>query len=72
MDALGQLPKQKERKALSLVRDLALHPLLRSDYSLPDDSGRSIDYILIGEFVFGYWLDHAVREVRIVEIELAH
>ena len=71
VDALGQLSKQKERKALALVRELALHPFLRSDYSLPDESGRSVDYLLVEEFVFGYWLDHIAREVRIVEIELA-
>lgn len=28
-----------------------------------------IEHLLIEEFVFAYWVDHAVREVRIVDIE---
>jgi hypothetical protein len=70
-DSLAQLSKRKERKALNLARDFAAHPFVRSDYSLPDEKGRTIEYLLIEEFVFGYWLDHAARELRIVEIHSA-
>ncbi len=70
-EALGQLSKRKERKALQLVREFAAHPFIRSDYSLVDENGRTIEYLLIEEFVFGYWLDHALRELRIVEIHPA-
>ena len=70
-ESLGQLSKRKERRALQLARAFADHPFVRSDYSLPDESGRTIEYLLIEEFVFGYWLDHAARELRIVEIHPA-
>lgn len=63
------LPKRRERKALSLARDLAAHPLVRSDYTLVDENGRTIEHLLIEEFVFGYWIDHAARELRIVDVE---
>lgn len=67
-DFLAQLPKRRERLALSLARELAAHPFVRSDYTLPDEGGRPIEYLLIQAFVFGSWLDHAVRELPIVEI----
>ncbi|MEO7415351.1 MAG: hypothetical protein ABIZ81_18555 [Opitutaceae bacterium] len=65
------MSKRKEHKVLLLAREFAAHPFVRSDYSLPDENGRTIEYLLIEGFVFGYWLDHSVRELRIVEIHSA-
>jgi hypothetical protein len=64
-----QLSKRRQKKVVALVRQLALHPHVRSDYSLPDESGREIDHLMIEDFVFAYWLDHAVREPRITDID---
>lgn len=66
---LVQLPRRRRKQVVALARQLAAHPQVRSDYSLPDDSGRHIEHLLIEEYVFAYWLDHAVREVRITDIE---
>ena len=66
---LFQLPKRRQRQVLALARQLAAHPHVRSDYSLPDDSGRAIDHLMIEGYVFAYWLDHAMREVRIVDVD---
>jgi hypothetical protein len=68
-DFLIQLSKRRQQKVLALARQLAERPFVRSDYSLPDESGRDMEHLLIDEFVFVYWVDHAVREVRIAEIE---
>jgi hypothetical protein len=67
-NSLAQLSKRKE---LLRAQAFAAHPFVRSDYALRDEGGRSIEYLLIDEFVFGYWLDHATRELRIVEIRPA-
>lgn len=56
---LLQLPKRRQRQVVSLVRQLSEHPHVRSDYSLPDESGREIDHLMIDDYVFAYWLDHA-------------
>lgn len=66
---LVQLPRRKQRQVSLLARQLANHPFVRSDYVLPDDSGHPMEHLLLGDFVFSYWLDHAVREVRITDIE---
>ena len=64
-----QLTKRRQRAAVRLARQLAEHPFVRSDYALTDESGRQIEHLLLDEFVFAYWLDHALREVRITDIE---
>jgi hypothetical protein len=64
-----QLPKRRQRQVAQLARRLADIPFVRSDYSSPDESGRVIEHLLIGDFVFSYWVDHAVLEVRFVDIE---
>lgn len=66
---LLQLPKRRQRQATHLVRQLAAHPHVRSDYALRDETGRDIEHLLIEDYVFAYWLDHAARELRIVGIE---
>lgn len=66
---LLQLPKRRQRQVVALARQLATHPHVRSDYSLPDESGRAIEHLMIDDYVFAYWVDHAVREVRITDID---
>jgi len=66
---LLRLPKRRQRQVVSLARQLAVHPHVRSDYSLPDEAGRQIEHLMIDDYVFAYWLDHAVKELRIVDIE---
>ena len=66
---LLQLPKRRQKKVAGLVRQLAAHPHVRSDYSLQDESGRDIEHLMIEDYVFAYWLDHAVREIRITDID---
>lgn len=64
-----QLPRRQQIKGVVSARKLAEHPFVRSDYRLPDGAGREIEHLLVEEYVFAYWVDHSVREVRIVDIE---
>ena len=52
-----------------MLRQLAAHPHVRGDYSLRDESGREIEHLMIEDYVFAYWLDHAEREIRIADID---
>jgi hypothetical protein len=63
------LPRRKQRQVSLLAQQLAGHPFVCSDYILPDEAGRPMEHLLMGDFVFCYWLDHATREVRITDIE---
>ncbi len=66
---LLQLPKRRQRQVVELSKQLAAQPHVRTDYSLPDESGRPIEHFMIDDYVFSYWLDHAVLEIRIVDID---
>lgn len=68
-DFLLGLPKRRQRQVIELAQQLAASPHVRADYSLPDESGRTIDHLMIDDYVFAYWLDHGAREVRITDIE---
>lgn len=66
---LAQLPRSRQRRALRLAQTLAAHPFVRSDYAVADEAGRTQEHLLIEDFVFTYWLDHAGRELRVTDIE---
>jgi hypothetical protein len=70
-DFLLQLPKRRQKQVIELAKQLAAHPQIRSDYALPDETGRTIDHLMIEDYVFTYWLDHAEHEVRIIDIDNA-
>jgi len=66
---LLQLPRRRQRQVVTLARQLATHPHVRSGYSLLDAAGRAIEHVMIEDYVFAYWVDHAVREFRVLDIE---
>lgn len=68
-DFILALSSRRRRKVRDSLGRLSRDPFLRSDYAVTDDSGRVIEHLLIEDFVFAYWLDHAEREVRIVDID---
>jgi hypothetical protein len=66
---LLSLTKKKQKQLADILFGLASTPTQPGDYRLPDDSGREIQYLLIGNYVTGYWPDHAMQELRIVEMD---
>ena len=62
------LTDQKQIKVLDISDRFSLSPHKISDVSSTDGAGRLIESVLIDEFLFTYWIDHAVREVQITEI----
>jgi hypothetical protein len=62
---------KRERKSLLLFFDkLARQPSLETEWTLIDHTGRTNFQIAVGRFLVTYWPDHAVREIRIVRLEL--
>jgi hypothetical protein len=62
------LSKRKQRKVLDIADRLAMHPFKIGDYQTEDAVGHAVENIMVDEFHFTYWVDHAVKEVRIAEI----
>ncbi len=63
------LSKARQRKLIGLLYQLADSPSQIGDYSEPDDTGRDVQFILVRDLLIAFWADHAVRELRIVDIE---
>jgi hypothetical protein len=62
------LSKAKQRKVVALMFQIAGHPTQLGDYATRDDEGREIQHLLLGDWQFSFWPDHAVHELRITEI----
>lgn len=62
------LPKRKQRAVLDLADGIARQPFQIGDYQTTDAAGRAVENLLLEDYLFSYWVDHATREVRISEI----
>jgi hypothetical protein len=65
------LRKPKQRKLIDLIYRIAGVPSQIGDYESRDDTGREVQHIKIGDLIISFWADHAVKELRIVDIEEA-
>jgi hypothetical protein len=66
---LVSLSKPKQRRLIDLIYRLSDHPQQLGDYTLTDDTGRNVQFLIVGDLVVGFWPDHAVKELRITEID---
>lgn len=65
---LTGLSKAKQRKVIGLAFRMAEHPFQIGDYPTHDETGRRLENMLLGEWHFTFWADHAMREFRITDI----
>lgn len=63
------LSKARQRKWIGLLFQLAGNPFQFGDSSESNESGREAQFILVQDLLTAFWADHAVRELRIVDIE---
>lgn len=68
---LYSLSKSKQRRLIYLIFRIADYPTQLGDYQSPDDAGREVQHLLIGDLIVSFWADHAAKEIRITEIEEA-
>ena len=66
---LFSLTKARQKQVLRLLFQLAEHPTQLGDYATRDDRGREIQHLMVGDWHFSFWADHAVHEFRIIEID---
>jgi sulfur carrier protein ThiS len=65
---LAQTPATR-RRTLELLAQLERHPARPPDFQELGPSGRTYAVVVEQDIIVTYWLDDAVREVRIVQIE---
>ena len=63
-------PKDRER-LLRVFHQLRTNPFIEGDYVERDDIGRLIQVLLVGRHAAVFWADHAVKEVKILDLKPA-
>ncbi len=57
-------------KAEDAFEFLAKHPFIAGDFKETSPSGRTHEVKLFSDLIVTYWVDHAVREIRVVNCEV--
>lgn len=61
--------KRRQRKILDRDHELAADPFLVPDLRSADSTGREIFQFMSDDFIFDYWVDHAVKQVVVTSID---
>ena len=65
--AISSRPLQ--RQVSTILEGLKADPFRSGDFQQADATGRIHQVALLGDWLVTYWSDHAVREIRIVNLE---
>ncbi len=68
VEMMAAQPEEEQRIWLQIFRMLAGNPFVRGEWRTTDLSGRVLETKVMGDLAVTYWADHAVKEVRIVEV----
>lgn len=71
LDYLESLKKTEQRLLIEAFRKIRNSPRQYSDYSENDSSGRPVEIHVVSKHAVKFWVDHADRHVKILEIHLA-
>ncbi|MHB8523856.1 MAG: hypothetical protein ACYDH9_24295 [Limisphaerales bacterium] len=62
--------RARERNLLiAFLEKLKVDPYQEGEYTVEDDSGRPLQVKGFQPYLITYWLDHSVKEVRVLDIE---
>lgn len=60
---------RRREKLLDVIAALANDPFQEGDFTAVDKTGRPVQLRVVGRFVLSYWPDHAVKELRIIDLQ---
>lgn len=69
--ALATTKGAARRRALAALEELKATPLRKGDFKQRDATGRIHEVSLIEEWLVTFWVDHAVAEIRVIDLERA-
>jgi hypothetical protein len=72
-DLLQVMPKRgaQQQKILHFIRSLAENPFAGGDFTDQDETRRTRQIKIIGDYAVTYWADHPAKTVMVVDICLA-
>ncbi len=69
--ALKETKGLQRRQLVTFIDLLGTNPNIAGDYTEADDTGRSIEIKVTGQFAITFWTDHAAKEIKVVDIRRA-
>ncbi len=66
LEVFAQANKRQREFYIKRLEALAANPFQQPDETSADSQGRTINHTSAGRWVFQWWPDHAVKEVRVV------
>ena len=68
---LAVASRAEQRRLGVILDELKASPFRNGDLQEPDLQGRVNEILIAGDWLVTFWVDHAVREIRIVRLESA-
>ncbi len=68
---LRKCPRRERILITRFFEEPASNPCRAGDYVEPDDIGRPIQVLIVGRHALFFWPDHAVKEVKILDLKVA-
>lgn len=65
---LCSLSRKRQQVLMRLIQQLADYPHRVGDYQTRDSTSRCLENLRVDNYVFTYWSDGAVKELRILDI----
>ncbi len=56
---------------MELIRSLGTRPFTAGDFKEVDPDGRSREVKIVGRYAVMWWADHAAKEIKVINIQLA-
>ncbi len=67
-EVIRQMRPSWRASVIRFLESLALDPFQTGDYTERDSSDRNLQVKILGPWAVVYWADHAVTEVKVVQI----
>jgi hypothetical protein len=70
-DFLRHRHADERNRLLRLLHELGGDPYRRGDFAERDLNGRSVQVLIFQRYAISYWADHAVKELKVIDIRYA-
>ena len=71
IEALKTVRGLQLRQISTFIDGLGRSPKTTGDYTERDDTDRTIEIKVVGQFAITFWADHAAKEIKVVDIRRA-
>lgn len=66
---LSETKGAERQRLLALLDSVKATPFRTGDFQQRDETGRVNEVLLLGDWLVTFWSDHAVHEIRVVNLE---